>query len=99
MARQIPVDTAFEDLSDDEKYYLNSRQWLKDAHAAAHQQYLDSPDEEGGSQSESDLTPEQWVAQASKADVMRELDERGVSYNRRDNKETLGALLLENSKS
>ena len=28
---QIPVDTAYEDLTDDQRYYLDARQWLKDA--------------------------------------------------------------------
>ncbi len=96
MSMRIPVDTAYEDLTDDQRYYLDARQWLKDAHATAHQQYLDSPDEDGGSeaQGDSDLTPEEWVKQASKPDLQRELDERGIEYTRSETRDQLGAKLL-----
>lgn len=102
MSRQIDVRTAYEDLTDDERYYLDCRQWLKEQHYTAHQQWLadgspDSPEGSSEDPDESDLTPEQWVAQANRKQIMAELDERGVEYGKTESKDSLGAKLLASS--
>lgn len=101
MSRNIDIRKSYEDLTDDERYYLDGRQWLKTAHEIAHDQWVadGEPDGESDDPDESDLTPGQWVAQANRKQIMAELDERGVEYNKNESKDSLGAKLLASSSS
>lgn len=94
------IDLTVEKLSDDDQRYVDARNWLRQAredylaHPSAH-----SEDSEtvlpGDADEDGVLSPEEWVAQATKDEIKAELDRREISYPAKATHDDLGALLLE----
>lgn len=101
----IDLDKSWEELSEDEQNYLNDRHALKVEWENA--RYLettrsdsdDEPDEEESEEEydeESDEgAVEEWVAQATKAQIVEQLQTREIAYDRAAKRDELAVVLLE----
>ena len=105
MSRNIDPAKSYDELSDEDRAYLDARVWLKTAHAEAHRQHeatsgadetdASASDDQAPEDEDAEISPEEWVEQASKPEIIAELERRGISHNPRDKKDDLGALLLQ----
>lgn len=110
MSRTIDPTRDWDELSDDEQAYLNQRTHLKAEYFRARKHMEAQRDTEDGEETlieggrkvegsseeePSDITPEQWVQQANKEDIVAELERREIEHDPKARKDALAKLLLE----
>lgn len=104
MSRQIDPMKDWDQLDEDEQRYLNQRAHLKAEFFRIRKHVEAQHDSTGGEEvlvggedegSENELTPEQWVEQANKEQVISELENRGIEHDPKARKDVLAKLLLE----
>lgn len=105
MSRTIDPTRDWDELSDDEQAYLNQRTHLKAEYFRARKHMEAQRDTEDGEETlieggqkveePSDITPEQWVQQANKEEIISELESREIDHDPKARKDALAKLLLE----
>jgi hypothetical protein len=93
VSRRINLRAA--ELTDAEREYISTRSWMLRARVEVETQRSNGVEvPETDPEVEAEVTVEEWVAQASKAEVVAELKEREIEHDPKSRKADLDVLLI-----
>lgn len=105
MSRHIDATKDWDQLTEEDQQYLNERSHLKAEYFRA-RKHMERGTRRGGQETlvedgkrrarseDAEVTPEQWVEEANKEQIVAELENRGIDYDPRARKDALAKLLL-----